>query len=184
MSSSSTLDSLSTPLIAEAFLSPPPPSHAKYTTARHCHLWDVPTPVRSLMLDYMDDRTAIRYLSTCQSLHAGYHHYPLKRPMAESVFREVTQLDKYLAPPRARAMSLLFALVLVFVVILLVVPIIRLWAWPHSLFSSIGVTAICMICWGCCGGWLMATRRGECCMRGRRRYVEAAVPDAEGDQTE
>ena len=48
---------------------PPPP------------LLDVATPVRFLIWQYMDDRSAIRYLSTCRSLHRIYHSYPLKRSL-------------------------------------------------------------------------------------------------------
>jgi len=48
-----------------------------------CPLLDTLPPIRSMMLDYMDDRTAITYLSTCPSLHVRYHQYPLKRAMTE-----------------------------------------------------------------------------------------------------
>ena len=49
-------------------------------------LLDVATPVRSMIWQYMDDRTAIHYLSTCHSLHGDYHHYPLKQPLTAQQF--------------------------------------------------------------------------------------------------
>ncbi len=49
-------------------------------------LHNVPAPVRSLILDCMDDLSAIRFLSSCRSLHAGYHAYPLKQAMSVDTF--------------------------------------------------------------------------------------------------
>ena len=184
MSRPSTSHSLSTPLLADdspsdAVLSPPPSSHAVHID-RHCLLWDVPPPLRSMMLDYMDDRTAIRYLNTCQSLHAGYHQYPLKCAMAESLFREVTQLDAYLAPATCtRTMSRIVAILLALLLIV-AIPIIILLPWPQNLLSSLVLGFFCMTCWACCGGWPVVTRRKDCCTHGRlgvwrRRYLMPRV---------
>ena len=50
-----------------------------------------------MMLDHMDDRTAITYLSTCHSLLGGYHQYPLKQAMSELTLVDISGLELYLA---------------------------------------------------------------------------------------
>ena len=70
---------------------PPLPSSARTDAIGWpCRLLAVPAPVRTLVLDQTDDLTAIRYHSTCRSLHAGYHCYPLKRGMPEAALRALT----------------------------------------------------------------------------------------------
>ena len=63
---------------------------------RSSPLLDIIPPVRLLMLDCMDDRTATRYLTTCKLLHASYHAYPLKWGMSVRVFREYTHVKQHL----------------------------------------------------------------------------------------
>ena len=60
----------------------PPLQYAIHVAARTCPLLATPPPIRSLVLDHGDDRTAIRYLSACRTLRAGYHAYPVKRAMS------------------------------------------------------------------------------------------------------
>ena len=87
-------DSLSTSLLAvePSSLSPQSATSSRVAVgnARHCRLLAVPAPIRALVLDYADDLSALRYLSACRSLHAGYHQYPLKRSMPEAAFRALT----------------------------------------------------------------------------------------------
>ena len=75
-------------------MSPPQPANS----LQPCGLPDVPTPVRSMMLDYMDDRSAVRCLSTCHVLHAGYHQYPVKRAVSVKALLKLSGLRDY--PPR------------------------------------------------------------------------------------
>ena len=146
------------------------PSHA-IDTVQPCHLLDVPPPVRSLVLDYMDDRTAIRYLSTCRLLHAGYHAYPVKQAMSVETFREATQLDAYL-----RLRPLLFQLCALTQLLApcLLIPLFTQGAWHDNLILLLVSCVLSTWAW-CYFAWLLLTRRVDCCTRGwwgrwSRRY--------------
>ena len=45
-------------------------------------LLDVTPPIRSLIWQYMNNRSAISYLRTCRQLHALYHSFPLTEPVS------------------------------------------------------------------------------------------------------
>ena len=52
-------------------------------------LLDVIRPIRSLTWQYMDNRSAIRYLSTCKQLHALYHTFPLTEPVSAAQLQQI-----------------------------------------------------------------------------------------------
>ena len=56
-------------------------------------LLDVATPIRSMVWAYMDDRSAIQYLSTCRSLHRIYHSYPLKQLLTVGQFSRAEYMN-------------------------------------------------------------------------------------------
>ena len=164
--SPSTSDSTFTNLLnvdsapSDPLSSPSSPAHA-IDIVRPCRLLDVPSPIRSMMLDYMDDHSAIQYLSTCQPLHAGYHQYPLKRALTVDSFLKATQLDAYFEHIRR----------------------VRLFVLVISCFSFVGSFSVFMprtaslvflavygtawvITWASQAGMLIA-RRKDCCTSGR-----------------
>ena len=63
------------------------------STPTPCLLLAAPRAIRSLVLDYVDDLTAVRCLATCRSQYANYHHYPVKRVIALKTFLEAVNLD-------------------------------------------------------------------------------------------
>ena len=141
-----------------------------------CPLLDVIPPVRSLMLDYMDDLTAIRYLSTCSVLHAGYHEYPVKQSMTESTFRHATQLDAYFD---RRSTVMMYAIVQGLGVFGLIVTIFAT-QWPYNVvlvgfFGAVIASISCYLVWV-----VMLRRRRDCCtttrqLMWRRRYLMPRV---------
>jgi len=145
---------------SSAVHSPSSPSHV-VDIVRPCPLLHVIPPVRSLMLDYMDDRTAITYLSTCRSLHVGYHSCPLKQAMSVETFREATRLDDYF---RRQQRVCLF----------LYLQSSCLFAFVFSFLTPGTAGVVCLIVFGSlfavmwsCIAWLLLTRRVDCCTRGR-----------------
>ena len=142
--------------------------------ARPCPLLDVIPPVRSLMLDYMDDLTAIRYLSTCSVLHAGYHEYPVKQAMLATKFTEVTELDAYFK--RMRRVMIFVHLQNLF---LLLFNLGFLMPRAAELVFCV-IASICLVLSWSGLAWLLLTRRGDCCKRGwrgmwRKRYLMPRV---------
>ena len=126
-----------------------------------------------MMLDYMDDRTAIHYLSTCQSLHGGYHHYPLKQAMSVAAFRESTQVDEYMDGVWGGKQMWVSLAVLVLEIALLVAIGVttseRVRINLTYALSSLGLLNSCRLLWKLC------TRRVDCCAERRwgawrRRY--------------
>ena len=61
-------------------------------------LLDVANPIRALIWQYMDDCSAIRYLSICRSLQRVYHSYPLQRVVSAEHFSQA----EYVAGRRSR----------------------------------------------------------------------------------
>ncbi len=108
----------------------------------------------------MDDLTAIRYLSTCRFLHAGYHAYPLKQAMSMGAFRESTQLDAYFRQmgrvwyPINLQPGLCLGLVL--------------WSQRRvSMAVPIVLAILLALCWGRIAWLKLVHRRADCCVRGR-----------------
>ena len=113
------------------------------------------------MLDYMDDTTAITYLSTCHSLHAGYHQYPLKAAMSVTTFLEATQLERYfkrmqtwksacIQIPLANLFSIGFLL-----------------PRTGTIIFNVVVGTVLVLSW-CYFLWLLLMqRRVDCCAKGR-----------------
>ena len=64
-------------------------------SVQRSRLLDVTEPIRSLMLDYADDSTAVACLSTCHFLHARYHQYPVKQAVPVDTLLELTSLRDY-----------------------------------------------------------------------------------------
>ena len=48
-----------------------------------------------MLLDYMDDLSAIRHLTSCSLLHGCYHQYPVKRAMSVATLTQLTAVDEY-----------------------------------------------------------------------------------------
>ena len=149
------------------------PSHV-VNIAKPCRLLDVTTPVRSLTLDYVDDCTAIRYLRTCRTLHAGYHGYSVKQAMSVATFMEVTRLPAYLKYERVGwfAVGYLtsFLTSWFFGFLLIVIRESQLRWQSGVILCALIVIELCVLT------WLRLFRRVECCVRGRwgmwrRRYV-------------
>lgn len=69
-------------------------SSAANSTVPPSRLLDAIPPIRSRIIDYVDDCAAIHYLTTCHSLHVRYHQYPVKQ-MSVSAFCSVTHLGGY-----------------------------------------------------------------------------------------
>ena len=138
----------------------PSPSHAHIIVIiQPCCLLDTPPPVRSLMLDYMDDHTAIRYLSTCQMLHAGYHEYPLKRAMSVATFKALPQLNVY---DGYMCQTLLYGAGYLCVLIIGVLLLMRVRNRPLSL-AVVGVLAALFFVYPYLGlRWRLAIRT-DCC---------------------
>ena len=79
--------------------SPPPPN----STNCPSHIIDTPlcprspllhvaSDVRSLVWQYMDNRSAIRYLSACKRLRGLYHTFPLTQPVSKKQFQSISSL--------------------------------------------------------------------------------------------
>jgi len=151
-----------------------------------CPLLDTLPPIRSMMLDYMDDRTAIHYLSTCQSLHVLYHHYPLKQAMTEWAFRDTTQLEAYFE----RLMAVPVWLVLLAAAIVFPTYIVSWYYvnarsswdfWHNTPWAVVPVSGVVVIVCVAYLVWrLVLSRRVNCCTRGRwgmwrRRHIMPRV---------
>ncbi len=168
MSISSTSDGLAAPLIAADAPPEPPlsPSHA-IGVVRPCPLLHVPPPIRSLILDYVDDLSAIRCLSTCRSLHAGYHAYPLKQAMPEAVLQNIVQLhERKERARRVRKPAVIVAVVQI-AVLLFLVYVYQPWVWRPQLVFPLIIFALFVATWCPLLGWLLLSRRRECCSKGR-----------------
>ena len=182
MEASTPIDSLRTSLLAaEASSSsaPPTPSPSLVVDVdQSCHLLAVPPPIRTMMLDYMDDCTATRYLSTCHFLHAGYHHYPVKQPMPEWAFRDTTQLDVYFKRLRRLRFIPIFALVESVLFVFLLLPVIIQSPWPQKGYLIAISAAVFVVSWWYFA-WLLLSRRRDCCAAGwwlwRRRHTMPRV---------
>ena len=131
-----------------------------------------------MMLDYMDDRTAIVLLATCQSLHAVYHHYPLKRPMTEWAFRDATQLEKYYY--QRNTIPIYATLLFIAVIALVVIVLTTKSPWYENAAPTV-VFGVPVVALSCYTAWFVyRLRRTDCCTRGRRgmwrrRYVVPRV---------
>jgi len=140
------------------------PSHI-VDIVQPCPLLDTPVAVRSMMLDYLNDHTAITYLSTCCSLHGGYHHYPLKQTMSESVFVEATGLAHYFEHTRrGRRAVLVCAMCQLFAAIVIVVPLIITYPSQKLIAPAVLTSTIALI-WCAVERWL--AHRRDCCTSGR-----------------
>ena len=137
--------------------------------AQPCPLLDVIPPIRSLILDHMDDCTAIRYLSTCSTLHAGYHEYGVKQAMSVASFMEVTELESFFH-------RVIRAVWFVTVQSCLLVPCYASLLWHPPFLIFLGVFLAFLLATTAYLGWLWLTWRRDCCTRGkpgmwRRRYI-------------
>jgi len=112
------------------------------------------------MLDYTDDHTAIRYLSTCRSLRSGYHHYPLKRAMSEYTFRYRTNARIYLQRPWKMGDNVMGSLSCHSYVWLVLFNS----RWPDYLVLGLLYSTIIILI-ACYSAWLL--RQRECCESGR-----------------
>ena len=52
-------------------------------------LLDTTPAVRSLVWQYMDNRCAVQYLSTCTQLHSLYHSFPLTEAVSDAQFTSI-----------------------------------------------------------------------------------------------
>ena len=120
------------------------------------------------MLDCMDDLSAVRYLSTCSVLHAGYHEYPVKQAMSVA-----THLDAYFDRVKRgrRTVEQLQAVILFCTLVLTFI------AWNEFIAHVliIACNALIAIDIGFLV-WLPLSRRVDCCKRDwwatwRRRYI-------------
>ena len=156
--------SLHEPLLSAASTASTSPSSSPATShavdvGRACRLLAVPPPIRAMMLDYTDDHTAIVYLSTCQSLYAGYHSYPLKQAIAEQAFVEAAHLQHYFTRWRPFWLYIGGQLVLLGAAALIIFT-----PWPFWLLLVAVIAASFIV--GCCWlGYLLLTRRSDCCAR-------------------
>ena len=132
--------------------------------ARPCRLLDTPSAVRCLVLDYLDDTSAIRCLSSCRSLHAGYHSYPVKRAVSVESLQQLFKLDvqaRYESQiGRCRWLVIVVGIVNVVNTSLLRGGIARV--LPPVLW---GVVAIAALLW--LYRWQLV-RRKSCCVKGWR----------------
>ena len=139
-------------------IDPPPPLPA-------CHLLATPAPVRSKVLDYLDDTSAIQYLSTCKSTHTGYHDYPVKRAMSVESLTELFKLPVYYRYRRHVTLYTCMSFVL-----LLVMNNVRARLDSRAsmdlsyniLFASIVVGWLCLVVRAA------VVHRTDCCAKGRR----------------
>jgi len=166
-------DSLRTPLVfvanSSASRSSPSPPHV-IDIVRPCPLLDTLPPIRSMMLDYMDDRTAMHYLSTCQSLHVLYHHYPLKQAMSESAFVEATRLPAYFERIRRGGRWIPICVVLqVFIFIIVAVPVVIAMPQSQRPVAFALLIAAAVVLWCGIARCVQLRRRADCCTSGRWR---------------
>ena len=178
LSMSATSYSPHAPLIASTSSDSALPLSTAYRidVAQPCPLLDTPPPIRSLMLDYMDDRTAIRYLKTCCTLHSGYHAYPVKQAMSVATFTEVTQLDVYFDRERRRrrawkffSFAVLCAQLVSFIKEQMALLRVLLYVYAALIAVDVGLYT-----------WLHVSRRVDCCKKGwwgmwRQRYIMPRV---------
>ena len=134
-------------------------------TVPACQLLATPPPIRCLMLDYLDDTSTMQYLSSCRSLHAGYHDYPVKRALSVKAAQLVFKLDVFERYERhiKRYRYLAWAL-------LLVVNLVN-----SNLLGSMAKKVVLPILWSflVCAcvffiGRLLLARRKSCCAKGWR----------------
>ena len=160
----------SAPLIAAASSDSElsPSSHCHVDVVQPCPLLDVIPPVRALMLDYMDDCTAIHYLTSCKQVHAGYHEYPLKQAMSVATFEQATHLDAYLS--RVNRLRWIIYFFTCYILGTLLGFIIAAIMNPHqtqqgtsgiyiNFYCFLGVDLLCTV-------WVLWWRRVDCCHRG------------------
>ena len=137
-------------------------SHA-LVIALPCPLLDAPNAVRSLILDYVDDLTATRCLTTCHSLYRGLHQYPLKQAMSVASFLDATQLKSYLKYNPLCIETCYFLQ-------LLQLPFGLTFTMTRTtgvLFARILLGVVLAIVW-CCLVWLLLFRRRvDCCTKSR-----------------
>ena len=133
-----------------------------FTPDQPCPLLHLLPPLRSVLLQSMDDLTAIRYLSTCRSLHASYHHYPLKRDMSENIFRHsATDLDTD-SDTRYSYSRIVCALVTAFIVFaIVVVPLVYAAGMGWVVLTLLGAVGVSLVC--CIPRIYMMRRRTTCC---------------------
>ena len=134
---------------------------------RPCRLLAAPTTVRSMMLDYLDDRSTLQCLNSCQSLHAGYHQYPLKRAMSVTLVERLFKVDVHFRYRRHLTWYYTLSLTTFGVLAVVVLPILRLRGLALALFLVLPCAALL------CGALffivrLCISRRKDCCARGWR----------------
>ena len=133
--------------------SPPKPSSSSYTlTIQPPLLLDVATPIRSMVWQYMDDRSAVQYLSTCHSLHRVYHSYPVKRALSVDKFSHAAYMDG-----RRSWSSLCLVLLMAGNLTSALLLLASLTLWPVALVVALGCSISLCLCnrtlprIGCCG---------------------------------
>ena len=155
-SDSDAFSGIRAPLLANAASSSP--SHG-INIVQPCCLLDTPPPVRSLVLDYMDDHTAIRYLSTSQMLHAGYHEYPVKQAMSVATFEALPQLNVH-----KRYVRHVFLFQALYVCLLVVIfPVVWHLSSLHLARVIIGFVSALAFIMPCLFVRAYVARRAECC---------------------
>ena len=157
---------LNSDAVTSAHLSSSQPSHAIHIT-QPCRLFDIPTAVRSMMLDYLDDCTASHYLSSCRSLYADYHHYPVKRAVSVDTFTRLTTVNHY-HRHRDFARMYYYASPIVVIVTVFTLPFVSNGS-VHRFFLVFWINFVVQ--------WLFyivrhrLVRRRDCCCVGRRVNV-------------
>ena len=129
-----------------------------------CPLLDTPPAILSLLLDCLDDTSAIHCLSSCTSLHAGYHSYPLKQAMSSKLLQQLSHIDVYY---RYRKHGICFMLLWTTLFLLAAV-----YLHTQSVLLANFVVPPLLYVMGCGLPFVVRSltraHRADCCSRGRR----------------
>ena len=154
-------------------------------------LLELPTVLRSMLWMYLDDHSAVTYLSTCHSLHSLYHTYPLKQPLHVRHLAHLARIDTHFTRCSAiRHWTCVVTPVLLVVYTILMLVFLseaRHWAWSRWLtgqnqwgehgsdaviYGLLSMAALLAVLPSTLAFTLFPTQRG-CCDHGSRlsRYV-------------
>ena len=135
-------------------------------------LLDVTPAVRSLIWQYMDNRSSLRYLSTCHQLHTLYHSFPLHEPIKEAQFTSIITRVRG-SPRRMSSCGKCGIWLLVWFILNLVVLPISIILPFGSLATAYSILLACLllpcavpIWW--CFRWSLLPERSHCCDEGTR----------------
>ena len=144
-------------------------------------LLDVANDARSLIWQYMDNRSAVQYLSTCKQLHALYHSFPLVERVSLTQLRSIprvatflntTKSSKTLGCPRwlwaGCWLQWLCLACCVSIGLVIAAAATRSAFLLVYLCLSVGITVLVKLLWSC------FPQRTRCCDEGRRltRYCK------------